>query len=128
MSMFLAFAVTFPRKIINLYGILPIQAGWLGWLDVAYLVYEFYKIPPMRLGILLSMIPFLLLAVPVLYQGMKFRGKVIKRRAEFESKKLPDEESFHTCSVCGRTDVTNPELEFRVMDDDSEYCLEHIPK
>jgi hypothetical protein len=84
--------------------------------------------PTLRLAIGLSMIPFLILAGPVLYYGMKFRGKVWKRREQFEANRLPDQDFFHACVVCKRNDQTHPELEFRVMSDDNEYCLEHLPK
>ena len=128
MSVFLAYCVTFPRRIINLYGILPLQAAWLGWLDAAYLAFEFYKNAQLRLAIGLSMIPFLILAGPILYYGMKFRGKVWKRREEFQANQLPEQDFFHACVVCKRNDQTHPELEFRVMSDGNEYCLEHLPK
>ncbi len=37
------------------------------------------------------------------------------------------EEALHHCKVCGRTEVTAPELEFRVAADGEEYCLTHLP-
>jgi hypothetical protein len=35
---------------------------------------------------------------------------------------------MHCCKICGRTELTTPELEFRVSEDGEEYCAEHLPK
>jgi hypothetical protein len=51
-----------------------------------------------------------------------------QRRRRFTSKKEPDELAFHTCVICHRTDVTDPQLEFRVGSDGREYCAEHLPE
>ena len=37
-SAFLAFATIFPEQVINLFGVIPIKAKWLGWVDAAGLV------------------------------------------------------------------------------------------
>jgi hypothetical protein len=51
-----------------------------------------------------------------------------QRRRRFDAKKQPEGDAFHTCEVCGRTDVTDPRLEFRVGHDGKEYCVEHLPE
>jgi hypothetical protein len=51
-----------------------------------------------------------------------------QRRKLFRTAKMPEEESFHSCVWCDRTEVTHPELEFRVGPDGREYCNEHIGK
>lgn len=43
MSMFLAFAVIYSEQVVMLYFMLPIKVKWLGYFDLAYLVYEFIK-------------------------------------------------------------------------------------
>ncbi len=124
---FLAFATTFPTTVINLYGILPVPAKWLGWLDLARIGYLLYARSELRVSIFLSMIPFLVLAVPVWISHTRLRIRVGYRRAEYASASLPASEHFHKCEVCGRTDASNPELEFRVMPDDTEVCTDHLP-
>lgn len=126
LSLFLAFASTFPTAIINLYGILPVQARWLGWLDLAWIGYLFFSFPSVRLGIGLAMVPYLLLALPLLFKNAQQRVRVTKRRAEYASASLPEAEHFHKCSVCGRTDASHPELIFRVLEDDTERCQDHL--
>lgn len=128
LSLFMAFAMTFPFQTINIFGILPVQARWLGWLDGAALLYMAYTSPFLRLPIFLAMIPFLLLAVPVALRTIRQKGQVRVRRETFAANSLPPAEHFNRCEICGRTDTTNPELEFRVTEDGKEYCSEHLPK
>jgi hypothetical protein len=48
------------------------------------------------------------------------------RRRRFQ-KALEPESTLHRCSLCGRTEVSDPDLEFRVSANGSEYCGEHLP-
>ena len=34
--------------------------------------------------------------------------------------------NFHHCKICNRTEVSNPELTFRVARDGEEYCSDHL--
>ena len=43
MSMFLAFAVIYSEQVVMLYFMIPLKVKWLGYFDLAYLVYEFIK-------------------------------------------------------------------------------------
>lgn len=44
-----------------------------------------------------------------------------------ERLRMETETGFHRCHVCGRTEVTNPDLVFRVAADGEEYCQDHLP-
>lgn len=51
--------------------------------------------------------------------AMKAKLKVAHKKPDYH----------HKCLICGRTDLTNPELSFRYCDDcssESCYCIEHI--
>ena len=37
-------------------------------------------------------------------------------------------EPLHKCAVCGATELTDPNLDFRVARDGEEYCMAHLPK
>ncbi len=56
--------------------------------------------------------------------------KQMKRRQEFKREvKNSSKITRHKCAVCGRTEETNPELEFRFCskcDGNYEYCQEHL--
>lgn len=126
LNMFLAYALMFPHTSINLYGIFPVPARWLGWLDLGYMAFGFYTNPPLRWAIGLSLIPFLCMALPLWYQAYWKRVRTSQGRSEFAAVPLPDEDHFHKCQHCGRTDVSHPELAFRVLADGTERCLEHL--
>jgi hypothetical protein len=128
LSIFLAFCTLFPNFTLNLYGILPVKAKWLGWLDAAVYAYMFYKNPDFRIAIGLSLVPYAMLALPMAISNWKQQNRVQARRAKFAENSLPADEALYRCHVCGKTDQTNPELEFRVGPDEVEYCMEHLPK
>ena len=56
--------------------------------------------------------------------------KQMKRRQEFKREvKNSSKITRHKCAVCGRTEETNPELEFRFCskcDGNYEDCQEHL--
>ena len=57
------------------------------------------------------------------------RPKVIQFEARKAPQPQPQPDYNHKCTVCGRTDVSNPELEFRYCSRCSGfhcYCSEHI--
>lgn len=56
-------------------------------------------------------------------------AEMFHRRKEFrQAVQKADEEPLHRCQVCGRTEQTAPDLEFRVSGvDGEEYCTEHLP-
>lgn len=122
-AVFLAFATLFPNEIINLFGIIPIKAKWLGWVDVAFLVGT-VLIQPAAAGppIILGMVPYMLVFFPTFFSAAKERRDNSVRQHKFEKSKTPDQEPFHECERCGATDVSDPNLEFRVTSDGKEYC------
>ena len=124
-SVFLAFATIYPNEIINLMGIIPIKAKWLGWADAAYLIGNLL-LAPVATGpvILIGMLPYALTFVPTFLASAKQRSEVAVRRHKFEEGASSDNEAFHTCESCGATDETHPHREFRVSADGHEYCEE----
>jgi len=60
--------------------------------------------------------------------SMKDHAKQAKRKAAFARKlKEEGEIALHECATCGATEISDPELEFRVHVDDEEYCEKHLP-
>lgn len=143
--LFLAFATLFPTAMIRVQFIIPIQAKWLA---ILYVVLTIYDILKYGLGYLLFMLP-MFLAVWLTYAvffwdriddllsefGFRFRHQNSKQTIQFKSavrqqKKKEAERGYrHKCAVCGRTDASNPELEFRYCSRCSGYhcyCQDHI--
>jgi membrane associated rhomboid family serine protease len=55
-------------------------------------------------------------------------GKLIKRRSEFKrAVSIARSISLHQCAACGTTEQDDPDAEFRVCTDGSEYCTKHLP-
>lgn len=124
---FFAFATLYPRVEFRLFFFLPVQVRVLGWIQAGV----------MLLGVFgdLRLIPFYGLALLnyLLWAGWPaLRGtaqsvRSAQRRGRMQAAKTPDQSAFHECCVCGRTDVSHPDLHFRVGSDGSEYCEDHLP-
>ncbi len=123
---FLAFATLFPRHEFLMFFIVPVQVRFLAMIQAGM----------MLLGALGNwlLLPFFLLGCAnyLIFAGIPaLRGtaQIIeskKRRKRFSAAMEEDGQSFHTCASCDRTDVTDPQLEFRVGSDGREYCIDHL--
>jgi hypothetical protein len=126
---FFAFATLFPKVEFRLFLILPVQVKYLAIFLAVLLVGLPVLEHPLR-------VPFFLLAFGnyVLWAAipaLKGRARLVqsaKRRGKFKAATAPEAGAFHTCVVCGRTEVSDPRLEFRVGADGEEYCVDHLPK
>lgn len=55
-------------------------------------------------------------------------AKLIKRRSEFKRAiSTAQSSALHQCKSCGITEQNDPDTEFRVCADGSEYCVKHLP-
>ena len=134
MSIFLAFAATFPNVQVLLMFIIPIKVKWLGVIYAIFLLYEFvntWMISKVSIiASLLNFIVFFLLTRRGL--GMRISPKQVKRRHDFQKevkKAKPMSVARHKCAICGRTSEEYPELEFRFCskcNGNYEYCQEHL--
>ena len=138
MSIFLAFAATFPNMQVLLFFILPIKVKVLGIIYGAILIYQFIVGYGTNLAVLNVANRFVIAAS--LMNSIVFfltsRGKIrmtpkqVKRRQEFRREvKKSVKITRHKCAICGRTEETNPELEFRFCskcDGNYEYCQDHL--
>ena len=144
MSIFLAYAATFPDYEVLLFFILPIKVKFLGIIYGAMLVYQFIvgygtgsALFYYNLGIRFVIIASLLNFVVFFFTSRKkvrrgpikiIRQQVVKQQPRHETKKSSGI-TRHKCAVCGRTDETNPELEFRFCskcNGNYEYCQDHL--
>lgn len=124
---FIAFATLFPRTEILLFFIIPIQVRFLGMFAAALIVLSAISMP--------ILLPFYFLAYTNYFiwagiPAMRGTARMIesgKRKRAFHSGKTAASEAFHTCVVCKKTDVSDPQLEFRIGMDGEEYCTEHLP-
>jgi len=127
-TLFLAFATLFPNFEFMLFFILPVKVKWLGMITGGLLLLSFIESPSAGLPILFSVLNYLVTFGPGFFTGMKQKAKVSERKSRFESAKIPEGTFFHKCDNCGITDVDNPKMEFRVTENDGEYCINCLPK
>lgn len=145
MSIFLAYAITFPENQVLLMFVIPIKVKWLGVaysvLLILYLIsygqaaliaplYGFYWFGVVAIGV--SLLNFLLFWLRT-RNLMNLNPKQVKRRAQFRQQMRAGEHMSashgHRCSICGRTDADDPTLEFRYCSKckgNHEYCQYHL--
>ncbi|MCH5281746.1 MAG: hypothetical protein J1E61_09775 [Lachnospiraceae bacterium] len=144
MSIFLAFAMTFPEARMMFMFVIPIKAKVLGIIYVILMAYQI--LTSFRSGVLFGVlttivIGFSLLNVLIFFivTRKNFRTpSQIKRQKEFQRKQQGDygrhvvkmkKVTRHKCAICGRTEETDPDEEFRFCskcEGNYEYCSKHI--
>ena len=124
MSLFLAFAVLFPDYEILAMMVIPIKAKWLGLITAGLLALQFSNYMWLgRLYMIIGLMNFLVFAVPRAMSAYKMRNEVMSRRRRFQEAQIPDVRTFHECKMCGKSEVDDRELDFRVASDGNEYCV-----
>lgn len=129
-SLLFAFATLFPDFPILLFFVLPVRIKWIGLAAlVSVLMMALDGTNAVRLGIVVSLANYLLFFSSVWVRQWRERGQLAKRQQEFQlaAHSGDEEETLHHCKVCGRTELTSADLEFRVASDGEEYCLAHLP-
>lgn len=130
MSIFLAFAATFPDVQVLLMFIIPIKVKWLGVIYGVMLVFDFLQSGvDNKFAIAASLLNFAVFFVTS-RNMMHLNPKQIHRRQEFKRDVRRNTGiTKHKCAICGRTEVDSPDLQFRFCskcDGNYEYCEEHL--
>ncbi len=146
MSMALAFATMYPDSNFILFFILPVRAWLIALIDllmigicVFNLCYPIFHFP-LCLFPVIGLLNYFLFFGSEMGNLMPFAWRVkLQRRRNKKSSSGRRVVQFrqqnskpdynHRCEVCGRTDVSNPELEFRYCSRCSGYhcyCQDHI--
>jgi len=129
-SLFFAFAKFFPDVVIYFAYILPLKVKWIAWGSAALLLYGFiFGSTSYRAAFIAAMANYLLFFGAEIYRSARHRKEVTVRRRRFEADVgAMQAEPLHKCATCGATEMTDPNLEFRVARDGEEYCLAHLPR
>lgn len=152
MSLFLSYATMYPQASFLLFFIIPVKAWVLALFDLVVILFGLFATPfgPWNFFPLIALLNYFLFfgkdvlnLIPMTWivnfrrlirrvKGGKRKAKVIpfpdagSYQATVSSVKAP---YTHRCTVCGRTDVSNPELEFRYCSRCKGYycyCQDHI--
>ena len=141
LSTFLAYAMCYPDMQVLLMFIIPVKMKWLAIFYVVIVVYE--MIQYIMAGAWYLVIPIVasLLNFIIFYFGTKdfsrYNPKEIHRRNEFRRAMEPQGRmksgsgsvTKHKCAICGRTELDDPNLEFRFCsrcNGNYEYCQDHL--
>lgn len=150
LSLFFAFAALYPDVQFLLFFVIPVKVKWLAWLDGALFIYTIiqaflpayansmygivYKANALAAAV--SIMNFLIFFFGS--RNMKpYSPKQIKRKKDFHRKVQQAQRPInnypngakHKCAVCGRTELDNPNLEFRYCskcNGNYEYCQDHL--
>ncbi len=149
LSLFLAYATMAPDSGFLLFFIIPVKAWIFGLVDIALTLYEVFTLSyplfcfPHNLFPLVAILNYLLffgkdvlnLLPPSWRMKAKSRKSAPKPKVirfsggQGKGEEVSKEPYTHRCTVCGRTDVSNPELEFRYCSRCKGYycyCSDHI--
>ena len=128
-SLFFAFARFYPDQVIYILFILPVKIKWLAWVSAAFLLFGFFVNPnSYRMALVAAFMNYLIFFGPEIIYEARHRGEVSARHKRFARESRSEAEPLHKCAVCGATEVSDPNLDFRVARDGEEYCMAHLPK
>ena len=140
LSIFLAYALTYPDMKVLLYFVIPIKMKWMA---IVYGVIVLYNmITYIRAGLWVMAVPIVasLLNFVLFFFSTRnmhrYNPKEVHRRREFkkavaQSRVNPATGGItkHKCAICGRTEQDDPNLEFRFCskcNGNYEYCQDHL--
>ena len=148
LSLLLAFATMYPENRVLLMMIIPLKMKYLAWFYFALTLYE-VSMPPFTYYNLFPIFAllnyFLFFGADILqvlpdfmrpekrassgFGNFKREEKPNPNWAKNYQKKTVKPLYRHKCTVCGRTDTENPDLEFRYCSKCNGYycyCMDHI--
>ncbi|MBR7090462.1 MAG: hypothetical protein IKI46_08255 [Lachnospiraceae bacterium] len=153
-SIYIVFAMTYPNNIVRLYFILPVKMKWLGIIDTVYLLYIFIRgYIPEKAAVIAALLNCLIFYLSNI-RGKSLNPYQIYRRTSFnraynkgmsnagrtrntggvtsqasDVKMNPRSQTRHKCAICGKTEVSDPDMEFRYCSKCAgsyEYCQTHL--
>ncbi len=155
LSIFLAFAVTYPTMKVLLYFIIPVPMWVMSLVYAAIIAYSLYiNSWAGRVAIISSLLNFIIFFLSTRnYKRLDPKERARKqqfRRAyqqgaqQYQRRQQQYERSAqmyatgaqqskvitrHRCAICGKTELSNPEMEFRFCskcNGNYEYCSDHL--
>lgn len=149
LSLLIGYATLYPNAQFLMLFIIPVKAWIFGVIDLGLTLYDVYLYATLGAPFMTCLFPLVAIANYFLFFGkdvlnlfprswrlkLSHRSAPRKKTAAHQNpipfrKAAPQAAPYtHRCTICGRTDVTNPEMEFRYCSRCSGYhcyCEEHI--
>ncbi len=127
MSIFLAYAATFPNAEVLLMFVIPVKVKYLGVVYGAMLVYqgvEYFRAGSSLFGV------YWFGVAAIAASLLNFLIFWLRSKSHMHLKRNPNPKiTKHKCAVCGRSEEDDPTLEFRFCskcNGNYEYCQYHL--
>lgn len=129
-SVFLAFAFLYPDFQLLIFFIIPVKIKWIAGLTWIYYIYiVVFGNWPSRLLVLASVCNFLIFFYTDIVHRIKTGQRHMAGQATRFGASNKGDQPFHRCTVCGITDQTHPDMDFRYCQECSGtlgYCSDHL--
>ena len=134
MSIFLAYAATYPNNQVLFMMIIPLKIKWLGVAYALMILAEMIQSGwAVRVAIICSLMNFIIFFFMTRNMS-RYNPKESHRRKEFQravhrSQVNNNGITKHKCAICGRTEKDGEHLEFRFCskcNGNYEYCQDHL--
>lgn len=138
MSIFLAFAATYPNVSVLLFFVIPVKMKYMAYIYAAILAYQFILVGMAgRIAIVMSLLNFIVFFLGTRNYKRVSPKEMYRKRAFKNATRTPRESANarggvitkHKCAICGRTEKDGDDLEFRFCskcNGNYEYCNEHL--
>lgn len=148
LSLLIGYATLYPDSRFIFLFIIPVKAWIFGLIDLALTLYDVYLYAALGAPFTVCIFPLVAIANYFLFFGKdvlnllphSWRARIRKKPTHRKAPAAPQEPIpfrktaqavpyTHKCTVCGRTDISNPEMEFRYCSRCNGYhcyCEEHI--
>lgn len=140
LSIFLAYAITYPDLELLLMFVIPIKMKWMAFIYGLFIAWDIVSY--LRAGLWVGVVPIVasLLNFVIFYFSTRdmnrYNPKEIRRKQQFKKAMAPSRTGYgsdgiakHKCAICGRTEKDDPNLEFRFCSKckgNYEYCQDHL--
>jgi len=125
LSLFFAFATIAPDYEVFLFFIARVKIKYIAWVMAGMFGLQFLVLPvSAKMAMAASLANYLLFFGPGFVRNRWVGKRNAQRLRRF---RVETEATLHRCAACGRTESSNPELEFRVTGSGEEFCAEHLP-
>lgn len=127
LSLFFAFATVAPDYEVFLFFIARVKIKYIAWVMAGIFGLQLLVLPlSAKMAMAASLANYLLFFGPAFVRGRWTARRDAERLQRFKSGE--NETTLHRCAQCGRTEASNPDLDFRVAGSGEEFCAEHLPK
>ncbi|MBC2605081.1 hypothetical protein [Pelagicoccus albus] len=124
LSITFGFAYLNPNYELRIYFILPVKVKWIAVFIAAVTLARFFQVGLFEKALIAgSLINFPIFFGRDIISSLRSKKKL--RSLKVEKEKFAAE-PFHTCTLCGATDISHPEREFRYNREGEAVCSDCV--